>query len=100
MKRIIHIAAIAAVALLMSGCKGRTTENVEPDGSPAQEVVIAETGSATETRDSLRKKVEKVAPPRQTPSPAPGNPSAGNSDKEEQKDSAAKENPFARYNIK
>ena len=52
-------AAILATALL-AGCKGRTTETTESDGSAPVEVVSPETESAEEARDSLLQKVQNT----------------------------------------
>lgn len=55
------------LAAALAGCKGRTMGDGKPDGSAVEEVVITETESATAARDSLRKRVEAVAPPRPEP---------------------------------
>ena len=68
----ITAAAIQATALL-AGCKGRTTETTESDGSAPVEVVIPETESAEEARDSLQQKVQHSAPAQPTQESNPVN---------------------------
>lgn len=49
-------------ATLLTGCKGRTASEVEPDGSAPVEVTVPETESATAARDTLRARVGAQAP--------------------------------------
>lgn len=84
--------------LLLAGCKGRTTDTVEPDGTAPVEVTVMETNSAAEAADTLRRKVKDVAPKKKEPRKPAGASSATGADATETADSA--DNPFMQYNLK
>lgn len=55
------LSALCLTALL-TNCKGRTCETVEPDGSAPVEVTVTETESATAARDTLRTRIGAQTP--------------------------------------